>query len=68
VFGDKHTGLFLWRYSWFPVKRHILVRGGSSKDDPQLTGYWAARDRARATTASNVTVPLLVPWVGAVDG
>ena len=48
VFGDKHTGLFLWKYNWFPVKRHILVRGSSSKDDPSLAGYWAARDKAKA--------------------
>ncbi len=48
VFGDKHTGNFLWKYSWFPIERHVLVRGRSSKDDPDLADYWAARDRAKA--------------------
>ena len=50
VFGDKHTGNFLWKYSWFPIERHVLVRGRSSKDDPDLADYWAARDRAKATS------------------
>jgi len=50
VFGDKHTGNFLWKYSWFPIERHVLVRGRSSKDDPDLADYWAARDRAKTTS------------------
>jgi RNA-directed DNA polymerase len=50
VFGDKHTGAFLWKYSWFPIERHVLVRGRSSKDDPHLANYWAARERAKATS------------------
>ena len=50
VFGDKQTGAFLWKYSWFPIERHALVRGRSSKDDPMLADYWAARERAKATT------------------
>ena len=50
VFGDKQTGAFLWKYSWFPIERHALVRGQSSKDDPMLADYWAARERAKATT------------------
>jgi RNA-directed DNA polymerase len=50
VFGDKHTGAFLWKYSWFPIERHVLVRGRSSKDDPHLADYWAARERAKASS------------------
>jgi RNA-directed DNA polymerase len=50
VFGDKQTGTFLWKYSWFPIERHVLVKGRSSKDDPDLAGYWAARDRAKASS------------------
>ena len=50
MFGDKRTGNFLWKYSRFPIERHVLVRGRSSKDDPALADYWAARERAKAST------------------
>jgi RNA-directed DNA polymerase len=50
VFGDKHIGAFLWKYSWFPIERHVLVRGRSSKDDPDLADYWAAREQAKASS------------------
>jgi RNA-directed DNA polymerase len=32
VFGNKQTGAFLWKFSWFPIERHVLVRGRASKD------------------------------------
>jgi RNA-directed DNA polymerase len=50
VFGDKQTGVFLWKFSWFPIERHVLVKGRASKDDPGLASYWATRDRAKATS------------------
>ncbi len=48
VFGDKHTGHHLLKYSWFPIERHILVKGTSSPDDPALKDYWQKRNAAKA--------------------
>jgi RNA-directed DNA polymerase len=45
VFGDRDSGRYLAKFSWTPIVRHTLVKGGSSVDDPVLTGYWAARRR-----------------------
>ena len=44
VFGDKHTGQYLLKYAWFPIERHILVRGTASPDDPALKAYWLWRN------------------------
>jgi RNA-directed DNA polymerase len=48
VFGDKQTGMFLQRFAWFPIERHILVLGDASPDDPNLREYWAKRNMAKA--------------------
>ncbi|TMR88029.1 group II intron reverse transcriptase/maturase [Nonomuraea basaltis] len=45
VFGDRDSGRYLVKFSWTPIVRHRLVKGGASLDDPALTGYWAARKR-----------------------
>lgn len=50
VFGNKDDGTFLLKFSWFPIERHILVKGRASPDDPELKAYWAKRAKARATT------------------
>jgi RNA-directed DNA polymerase len=45
VFMDK-TGkhdVYLWKLGWTPIKRHILVKGKASPDDPQLSTYWLER-------------------------
>ena len=34
VFGDFSSGIHLLKFSWFKVKRHVLVPGLSSPDDP----------------------------------
>jgi RNA-directed DNA polymerase len=47
VFGDKHTGGYLLKFSWFPIERHLLVKGRSSPDDPRLKDYWANRQAAK---------------------
>jgi RNA-directed DNA polymerase len=44
VFGDKQTGQHLLKYAWFPIERHILVRGTASPDDPALKAYWQWRN------------------------
>jgi len=50
VFGDKRTGAYLLKFAWFPIERHILVRGAASPDDPRLRGYWLWRSRLKAST------------------
>jgi RNA-directed DNA polymerase len=48
VFGDKQTGGYLLKFSWFPIERHTLVKGRSSPDDPRLKDYWMKRQEAKA--------------------
>jgi RNA-directed DNA polymerase len=48
VFGDKQTGGYLLKFSWFPIERHTLVKGKSSPDDPRLKDYWMKRQEAKA--------------------
>lgn len=48
VFGDKRTTMALLKFNWFPIERHVLVRGTASPDDGQLTAYWQARQQAKA--------------------
>jgi RNA-directed DNA polymerase len=43
VFGDKQTGAYLLKFSWFPIERHVLVKGTASPDDPRLRDYWMKR-------------------------
>src|SRR5215207_7672117 len=47
VFGEKSTGAYLLKLSWTPIKRHVLVKGASSPDDPALQGYWSERERRK---------------------
>ena len=48
VFGDKQTGGHLLKFSWFPIERHVLVKGRASPDDPSLKDYWTKRQAAQA--------------------
>ncbi|GHO42239.1 group II intron reverse transcriptase/maturase [Ktedonospora formicarum] len=48
VFGDKQTGAYLLKFSWFPIERHTLVKGTASPDDPSLKSYWMERQAAKA--------------------
>jgi RNA-directed DNA polymerase len=47
VFGDKSTGAYLLKLSWRPIKRHVLVKGAASPDEPALGGYWLERERRK---------------------
>jgi RNA-directed DNA polymerase len=47
VFGDKSKGAYLLKLSWTPIRRHVLVKGAASPDDPALRGYWIARERRK---------------------
>jgi RNA-directed DNA polymerase len=48
VFGDRKCGAYLTKFSWTPIVRHVLVRGGASPDDPLLVSYWNIRRRKKA--------------------
>ncbi len=47
VFGDKGSGMYLWKLRWMPVLRHRLVDGWASPDNPTLTVYWEARAKSK---------------------
>lgn len=49
VFQDKTTGAHLLKLAWVPIKRHILVKGNASPDDPTLQDYWHRRKRQKGT-------------------
>ncbi|SBT90759.1 RNA-directed DNA polymerase [Streptomyces sp. DI166] len=59
VFGDRDTGLYLYKFNWVKIDRHAMVKGGNSPDDPQLARYWANRRRgAMPSTADRMSVTL----------
>jgi RNA-directed DNA polymerase len=43
VFGDRNTGAYLLNHAWTNIRRHVVVKGRSSPDDPDLAGYWENR-------------------------
>jgi RNA-directed DNA polymerase len=43
VFGDRKTGSYLRKHCWTNIRRHVMVKGGASPDDPDLAGYWRYR-------------------------
>lgn len=43
VFQHLCTGAFLWKLSWLPIERHVIVKQTASPDDPTLKEYWANR-------------------------
>ena len=47
IFGDKQTGAYMLKFSWFKIDRHSLVKKRSSPDDPALKEYWAKRNKKR---------------------
>ena len=50
VFGDKQTGQYLLKFSWFNIKRHALVIGDASPDNPELREYWELRRKKQSQT------------------
>ena len=52
VFGDKSTGKHILKFSWFNIKRHKLVVGRSSPDDPTLKEYWEKREKNKVSNHS----------------
>jgi RNA-directed DNA polymerase len=47
VFGDRDSGVYLHKFSWTKIVRHVPVHGTASPDDPALAQYWADRRRKR---------------------
>lgn len=43
VFGDKDSDVFLWKFRWVKIERHVKVKGRASPDDPTLRNYWQRR-------------------------
>jgi RNA-directed DNA polymerase len=50
VFGDKTTGKYLLKFSWFHIERHVLVKDTASPDNPALRAYWKHREVAKGKT------------------
>lgn len=48
VFGDKRTGNYLLKFSWFNIERHTLVQKTAFPDDPSLKGYWEKRYKEKS--------------------
>lgn len=47
VFGDRDSGVYLHKFAWTKIVRHVPVQGTASPDDPALAQYWADRRRKR---------------------
>jgi RNA-directed DNA polymerase len=59
VFGDRDTGAYLLRHDWTGIRRHVMVKGRSSPDDPDLAGYWENRRRKHGLPLEAGTLSLL---------
>jgi RNA-directed DNA polymerase len=59
VFGDRDTGGYLLRHAWTSIRRHVMVKGRASPDDPDLAGYWENRRRKHGLALDAGTVALL---------
>jgi RNA-directed DNA polymerase len=59
VFGDHASGLYLHKFSWTKIVRHVMVKGAASPDDPSLAQYWADRRRRMTTPLGRATLRLL---------
>jgi RNA-directed DNA polymerase len=64
VFGKPD--FYMLRFSWFPIKRHILVKRFASWDDPELTEYWdkrKQRETANVLPRFRVAVAMHQAWI-----
>ncbi len=58
VFG-RDSGAYLTKFSWTPIVRHVMVKAGSSPDDPGLAEYWAERRNRVKPPLDDYTLRLL---------
>ena len=59
VFGDKDTGGYLVKHAWTGIRRHVMVKGTASPDDPGLAGYWRYRRDKHGPPLDSFTLNLL---------
>ena len=59
VFGDKDTGGYLVKHAWTGIRRHVMVKGTASPDDPGLAGYWRYRRDKHGPPLDSYTLNLL---------
>jgi RNA-directed DNA polymerase len=59
VFGDRDTGVYLTKFAWTKIVRHVPVHGRASPDDPALARYWAERRRKQPPPLDQHTLKLL---------
>ena len=58
VFG-RDSGAYLTKFSWTSIVRHVMVKAGSSPDDPGLAEYWAERRKRVKPPLDDYTLRLL---------
>jgi RNA-directed DNA polymerase len=58
VFGNKLTGRFLLKFSWFKIVRHVMVKGTASPDDPSLREYWWEKRKVNIRNISDSDIRL----------
>jgi RNA-directed DNA polymerase len=54
----------LIKFAWTPIVRHQLVTGTASPDNPDLTGYWAARRQRVRPPLDSYNLRLLTRQAG----
>ena len=59
VFGDQETGAYLLNHAWTGIRRHVMVKGRASPDDPDLARYWEHRRRRHGPPLDAGTLSLL---------
>ncbi len=59
VFGDRDSGIYLVKFSWTGITRHVMVKGSASPDDPALAEYWAERRKKVKPPLDAYTLRLL---------
>lgn len=47
VLIDKFSKEHLLKLAWTPIRRHILVKGNASPDNPKLQEYWRKRQNRK---------------------
>ena len=56
VFKDKDSKQYLEKLSWISIKRHILVKGKASPDNPELREYWRERQLRKIDVLSSAKI------------
>lgn len=54
VFGNKKSGSYIIKFAWTRIVRHIIVKGKSSPDDPNLRYYWEKRNKKSSKSSVEI--------------